>query len=87
MSNPTAADALRLKARTEIEARAKAAKVQIDRQASEVLTRLAVGALRSSEVRAFLDLMPSIDALMPALEFAEDLSAKAPPRLVSGGQS
>jgi len=76
---------LRLKARTEIEARAKAAKVQIDRQAADVQTRLIAGALGSDEARAFLASMPTIDALMPALEFAEDLAAKSPLRLVSGG--
>ncbi len=77
---------LRRKAYAEVEARARAAKVQIDRQAAEVLTQLTAGALGSDEARVFLTSMPTIDALMPALEFAEDLSAKAPLRLVSGGQ-
>lgn len=62
---------LRKVAQTELAARSKAAKVEIDRHAAQLLTQLAAGALESSESRAFLDAMPSIDELMPRLTLPE----------------
>jgi len=74
---------LRMGVRTDIEARIKEAKVEIDRQSAEVLTQLAAGALGSDEAKAFLANMPSIEALMPPLQFEDNLlTAKKPLQLV-----
>jgi hypothetical protein len=72
---------LRAVARTEIAARGKQAKVEIDRHTAGLLTQLAEGALGTVEAQAFLAAMPSIEALMPALELAE-AEAKAPLRVI-----
>ena len=46
---------------------AKAAKLEIDRTVADQLTALASGALESGEARAFLESMPTAEALMPGL--------------------
>lgn len=62
---------LRKVAQTELAARGKAAKVEIGRRAADLLTELAGGALKSSESKAFLEAMPSIDELMPRITLPE----------------
>lgn len=62
---------LRKVAQTRIAALAKAAKVQIDRDALERETELVAGALTSAEAKAFLESMPTVEALMPPLALAE----------------
>jgi hypothetical protein len=56
---------LRKVAETELAARAKAAKVEIQRYEATQLTHLAAGALASDEARAFLEAMPTPAQLMP----------------------
>jgi hypothetical protein len=62
---------LRKAAQTELAARGQAAKVEIDRRAAHLLTQLAGGALGSSEAKAFLEAMPSIDELLPQIPLPE----------------
>lgn len=62
---------LRKVAQTRLAANARAAKVEIDRSAADLLTQLAAGALESSESRSFLEAMPTIDQLMPRLVLPE----------------
>jgi hypothetical protein len=62
---------LRKVAQTELTAQGKAAKVKIDRQTAALLTQLVSGALGSSEAKAFLEAMPSIDELMPRITLPE----------------
>ena len=67
---------LRKVAQTRIHAMAAAARVEIETKALDGLTLLAQGALESAEARAFLSSMPTVEALMPAL----DVSALGPMR-------
>lgn len=60
---------LRRIAQTEAAARAAAAKVTIDRQAAGLLEELISAALSSGEAKDFLQRLPSVDSLMPRLEF------------------
>ena len=48
----------------------KRAKVQIEQASLEIQTKLATLALESSEARAFLDNMPSVETLMPTIELS-----------------
>ncbi len=59
---------LRRVAYSKIEAMAQAARVAIETAALDGLTQLAAGALESAEARAFLAAMPTVEALMPALD-------------------
>lgn len=62
---------LRHVAVSRIAALEKAAHVAIERQALEIQTRLLAGGLSSPEARAFLESLPSADALMPPVALAE----------------
>jgi hypothetical protein len=62
---------LRNVAVSRIAALEKAAHVAIERQALEIQTRLLAGGLSSPEARAFLESLPSADALMPPVALAE----------------
>jgi hypothetical protein len=75
--NATAAKRAELRkvAQTELAARGKAAKVEIDRRTAHLLTQLAGGAIESSESKTFLEAMPSIDEL-PELEKSLDRLAQ-----------
>jgi hypothetical protein len=59
---------LRKVAQTRLAAMAKAARVAIETQALDGLTKLAAGALESAEATAFLAAMPTVEVLMPALD-------------------
>jgi len=59
---------LRKVAETRIDALAKQARVAIETTALDGVTKLVAGALESAEARAFLAAMPSVEALMPALD-------------------
>jgi hypothetical protein len=72
---------LRKVAVTRIEAKAIAAKQTLNEKEAAVLTKLARTALHSEEARAFLDEVPSLEALMPtisveAIEAAAKLSGR-----------
>lgn len=49
-----------------IAAQVASAKLQLDRQEADLLTRLVAGALESDEARAFLGEIPTVSALVPA---------------------
>lgn len=51
---------------TRIEAKVKAAFLELDRQENELLTKLLVGALESEEARAFFGEIPTVSSLVPA---------------------
>lgn len=59
---------LRKVAETRLAANTKAAKVEVDRSAADLLTQLAAGALGSAEAKAFLDRLPTVDELLPRLD-------------------
>lgn len=59
---------LRRLAYAKIEALAQQAWVAIETAALDGLTQLAAGALQSAEAQAFLAAMPTVEALMPALD-------------------
>jgi hypothetical protein len=69
---------LRKVAETELAARAKRAKVEIDRSEVAQLTALTRTGLTSAEGRAFLQAMPSVEHLMPPLSLSA-VEALAPP--------
>jgi hypothetical protein len=54
-----------------LEAQAKAALLTLERQESDLLRQLALGALESDEARAFLASIPSVGELVPASRLAE----------------
>jgi hypothetical protein len=62
---------LRRVANKRIEAMERSAKHEIDRQALEIQTQLVRAGLTSAEAVAFLEGMPSVDSLMPALDVRE----------------
>jgi hypothetical protein len=62
---------LRKVAKTRIVAEIKAAKTTIERSSVEVQTELIAGGLESEEAKAFLESMPTAEALMPSLSMAE----------------
>lgn len=64
-------DELRNVAAKRLDAQAKAAKVEVDRAAAEVLGNLAATALTSAEAKAWLERLPSIAELMPGLRLVE----------------
>lgn len=57
---------LRRQGDARIEARVKAAYLELDRQEADLLTKLVVGGLESDEARAFLGEIPTVSALVPA---------------------
>ena len=66
---------LRRVAKAKLDAGAKAAKVEIERSSLRVQTELVAGGLHSADARAFLEAMPTADALLPPLTVAEIESA------------
>ena len=58
---------LRKVVRSQVEARVKEAKVEINREAERQLTQLAIGALTSDDARAYLEAMPGADELLPPI--------------------
>jgi hypothetical protein len=79
---------LRAVARTRIAALEKAARAEIERASVEVQTQLIAGGLQSDDARAFLESMPTADALMPTMAVgdieaeADELPARERRRLV-----
>jgi hypothetical protein len=59
---------LRRVAQAQLEARAKQAKLDIDRRELTLQTQLAAGALESADAQAFLATIPQADALLTPLE-------------------
>lgn len=57
---------LRQESLSRIEAQVKNARLQLDRQEADLLTRLVQGALESEAARAFLGEIPTVSALVPA---------------------
>lgn len=80
---------LRKLAERQIDAAAKAAKLEIDRADAEVQVELLTGALTTESARAFLDRIPTAEALMPALRLAEleQQVTRKPARAQIGGWS
>ena len=72
---------MRRVAYTRIDEMEKAAKETIERTSLEIQTELHASGLESSQAKAFLARMPSVDALMPSLEVAE-----VEKRLLSGSK-
>lgn len=62
---------LRMLARAEIDARVKRAIVEVDRSVSALTTHLLAGAIVSSDGKAFVSALPTIDQLLPAPSMAE----------------
>jgi hypothetical protein len=75
---------LRKAAQTELAARAKAARNEIDRRTADLLTQLAAGMLESSQAKDFLAAIPSVDDLMPPITL-DALEAIAPSFTLGGG--
>ena len=65
---------LRRVLKTELEARVKNGKLEVDRAVADGLTKLAAGALTSSEAKAFLATMPTSEQLLPAVTLPEATS-------------
>jgi hypothetical protein len=57
--------------RSRLEANARAAKVEVERQVAALLTDLAASALSSDDAKAFLDEMPTPGQLMPGVTILE----------------
>jgi hypothetical protein len=70
---------LRRMAQTRIEANEKRAIVQIELSCLDAQTRIATVGLTSEAARSFLEALPSIEALMPQLSFAEVAGEAEPP--------
>jgi hypothetical protein len=72
---------LRKLAQVRLTALSETARASVDANALEVETALTAGGLASSEAKAFLESMPSVEALMPSLSL-DDLGVKRwqPPR-------
>lgn len=62
---------LRKLAERQIDAAAKAAKLEIDRADAEVQVELLTGALTTEAARGFVERIPTAEALMPALRLVE----------------
>ena len=78
---------LRKLAERQIDAAAKAAKLEIDRADGQVQVELLTGALTTEEARRFLEDIPSPEALMPALQLAEleqQITRKSSQRQIGG---
>jgi hypothetical protein len=74
---------LRRVAQTELMARMKAAKNEVDRRTLDLVTQLTVGMLESSQAQDFFNAMPSVDDLMPPITL-DDLKAIAPSFTLGG---
>ena len=77
---------LRMLAKAEIDARVKRAAVEVDRSVASLTGQLVAGAIQSADGRAFLDCLPSIDALLtpPSIEAIEAISANPAARRALG---
>jgi hypothetical protein len=75
---------LRRVAQTELAARVKAAKNEVDRRTVDLRTQLAAGMLESPQAKDFLNAMPSVDDLIPPITL-DDLKAIAPSFTLGGG--
>jgi len=62
---------LRWEHQRKIAAQVAGAEVKLQRQETDLLTRLAIGALESDEARAFLGQIPTVAELVPAVRLAE----------------
>jgi hypothetical protein len=71
---------LRSVAKTRIDAMAKAAKVEVERQSVALQTQLVASGLSSDEARAFLLAMPTAEALVGAAPSVLEIEATTPPR-------
>ena len=77
---------LRKLAQAEIEARVRRASVEVDRAVASLTSQLVAGAIQSADGRAFLDFLPTIDALLtpPSIEAIEAISANPAARRALG---
>jgi hypothetical protein len=66
-------------AETQIEAIERKAIVQIELSCLDAQTKLAVAGLTSDVARQFIEKLPAVEALMPALSFAEIAGEADPP--------
>lgn len=71
---------LRAVAKSRIDAMAKEAKVEIERQSVSVQTQLIAGGLESEEARAFLAAMPTAEALIGAAPSVAEIERVTPHR-------
>jgi hypothetical protein len=71
---------LRTVAKTRIDAMAKAAKVEVERQSIAVQTELVASGLSSGEARAFLATMPTAEVLVGAAPSVLEVEATTPHR-------
>jgi hypothetical protein len=71
---------LRTVAKTRIDAMAKAAKVEVERQSIGVQSRLVASGLSSDEARTFLATMPTAEALVGAAPSVPEVEATTPHR-------
>jgi hypothetical protein len=62
---------LRRVAKAELDARVKTAQTVLERHGADLLTQLMAGSLESAEGRAFLQEMPSVDGLLPAIPLSK----------------
>ena len=70
---------LRTAAKAQIEALERKATVEIQRQSVEAQTELALAGLTSDSARAFIERLPAVDSLMPALSYEELAGDSEPP--------
>jgi hypothetical protein len=68
---------LRRVAETTLEARAKAARVEVDRTEADLLSKIILAGLRSAEARLFLESLPTVEKLLPKLSL-DELERKVP---------
>jgi hypothetical protein len=71
---------LRAIARTRVDAMAKAAKLEVERQSVAIQTELVAGGLRTEEARAFLAAMPTAEALIGAAPSVLEIEETTPRR-------
>lgn len=62
---------LRFEAQKKINAKIQSAILALDRQEADLLTKLAVGGLESDEARQFIDQIPTVSQLVPAVRLLE----------------
>jgi hypothetical protein len=74
-------DELRKVAKAQIEALERKAIVEIQRGSIEAQTELALAGLTSAAARVFVERLPTVESLMPALSYAE-LAGEAEPPIV-----
>jgi hypothetical protein len=66
-------------AKSRIEALERTAMLEIERASLEAQTQLALEGLTSDAARAFVERLPNVENLMPALSFAEIAGEADPP--------